>query len=108
MSCYNSEKDQSPTTWSSIDLKEKSLNFTQVSEGPRQLWLMPAGDIPDMSQDILQLRDLRSLRPTSTICSRDQDKLPDHHQSTDRGSIWRDLETGNLAVSKWIFVMNQN
>jgi hypothetical protein len=106
MSCNNSEKDQSPTTWSSIDLKEKSLNFTLVSEELKQLLLMLAEDIQDMRQDILQLKDLLSLRPTSTTCSKDQDKLPDHHQSTDKGSIWRDLETINHLGSKWIFVIN--
>jgi hypothetical protein len=93
MSYNNSEKDQSPTTWSSIDLKEKSLNFKQVSEEQKQLLLMLAEDIQDMNQDILQLRDLRSLRQISTICLKDQDKLPDHHLSTDKESIWKDLET---------------
>jgi hypothetical protein len=106
MSYKNSEKDQLPTTWSSTGLKEKSLDFKQVSEELKQLLLMLAEDIQDMRQDILQLKDLLSLRPTSTTCSKDQDKLPDHHQSTDKGSVWRDLETKKHAVYSEHFVMN--
>jgi hypothetical protein len=89
-------------------LKEKSLNFKQVSEELKQLLLMLAEDIQDMSQDILQLRDLLSLRPTSTICLKGLEMLQDLLQSTDKESIWSDRETKKKVVCGNFLPMKKN
>ena len=45
-----------------------------------------------MSLDILQLRDLLSLRPISIICLKGQEMPQDLHQPTGIDLIWKDFE----------------
>ena len=87
-SWLNSGSNEWLIPWSKTDLREIIFHSEQVWEELMLSWQTQVEDILDMSLDILQLRDLRSLRQISTICLRDLEIPQDLHQTTGIGFKW--------------------
>ena len=99
-SWLNSDSNGWLIPWSKTDLREIIFHSEQVWEELMLSWQTQVEDILDMSLDILQLRDLRSLRQISTICLRDLEIPQDLHQTTGIGFKWNNPDKKKCLQSK--------